>query len=93
MNEADHSESYIKRVDGVTRTLARLLEHLESEGHSVLLLGPESGMTSYAGAEVIGTRGIPLLGIYSGLSLNFIRPRFIRRLRKLIFSLKSSKQN
>lgn len=88
-------------MDGVTRTLARLLEHLSSEGHTALVLGPESGMvssersrrrtwgkfnnanlaqTTYAGHEVIGTKGIPLLGIYNGLKLNFIRPKFIRRL-------------
>lgn len=36
--------SRLGRVDGVTRTLARLLEHLELEGHQALVLGPESGM-------------------------------------------------
>ena len=40
--------------------------------------------TSYAGHEVIGTNGIPLLGVYKGLKLNFIRPKFIRRLRASI---------
>lgn len=34
----------LEQVDGVTRTLAKLLEHLQSEGHEALLLGPESGM-------------------------------------------------
>ncbi|KAK4703594.1 hypothetical protein P7C70_g2618, partial [Phenoliferia sp. Uapishka_3] len=70
------------RVDGVTRTLAMLLEHLQLEGHTALVMGPESGMTSYAGHEVVGTKGIPLLGVYKGLKLNFIRPKFIRRLRE-----------
>ncbi|KAM0749483.1 UDP-Glycosyltransferase/glycogen phosphorylase [Meredithblackwellia eburnea MCA 4105] len=74
------SENFLPKVDGVTRTLARLLEHLQLEGHEALVLGPKSGMTSYAGHEVIGTKGIPLLGVYKGLKLNFIRPRFIRRL-------------
>ena len=40
--------------------------------------------TSYAGHEVVGTKGIPLLGVYKGLKLNFIRPRFIRRLGALL---------
>lgn len=75
------TENFLPKVDGVTRTLARLLEHLTDEGHQALICGPESGMTSYAGHEVIGTAGIPLLGVYSSeLKLNFIRPKFIRRL-------------
>jgi len=91
----------LSQVDGVTRTLAKLLEHLQMEGHEALVLGPESGMVSalplgadetsvadvetaqnsYAGHEVVGTKGIPLLGVYKGLALNFMRPRFIRKLR------------
>ncbi|KAL8279033.1 hypothetical protein RQP46_008491 [Phenoliferia psychrophenolica] len=74
------SENFLPKVDGVTRTLAMLLEHLQLEGHTALVMGPQSGMTSYAGHEVIGTKGIPLLGVYKGLKLNFIRPKFIRRL-------------
>lgn len=38
--------------------------------------------TSYAGAEVVSTQGIPLMGVYRGLGLNFLRPRFIRKLRE-----------
>lgn len=32
----------------MTRTLARLLEHLRSEGHEALVLGPDSGMVCVA---------------------------------------------
>lgn len=38
------AENFLPKVDGVTRTLARLLEHLESEGHEAILCGPETGM-------------------------------------------------
>ncbi|ORY63655.1 hypothetical protein BCR35DRAFT_283223 [Leucosporidium creatinivorum] len=76
------SENWLPKVDGVTRTLAKLLEHLQMEGHEAMLLGPESGMDSYAGHEVVGTKGIPMLGVYKGLALNFMRPRFIRKLRE-----------
>lgn len=31
----------------MTRTLARLLEHLQMEGHEALVLGPESGMVRF----------------------------------------------
>lgn len=40
------AENFLPKVDGVTRTLARLLEHLKSEGHQCMLLGPGSGMVS-----------------------------------------------
>jgi hypothetical protein len=40
----ERAENFLPKVDGVTRTLARLLEHLESEGHEAILCGPETGM-------------------------------------------------
>ncbi|KAL1918367.1 uncharacterized protein VTP21DRAFT_3027 [Calcarisporiella thermophila] len=75
------TENFLPKVDGVTRTIALLIEHLQSEGHQVLLLGPESGMTTYAGADIVGTWGIPLIGIYPELKLNFFRPLFLQKLR------------
>src|SRR6266702_8092881 len=73
------TENFLPKLDGVTRTLVRLLEHLQSNGHQALLLGPESGMDYYAGAELIGTRGLPL-PFYPELKFNFFRPLFMRRL-------------
>ncbi len=46
-----------------------------------MVLGPETGIRLYAGHPVVGTFGVPLV-IYSGLKLNFMRPRFIRRLQQ-----------
>ncbi|GJN90367.1 hypothetical protein Rhopal_003378-T1 [Rhodotorula paludigena] len=76
------TENFLPKIDGVTRTLAMLLEHLQAEGHEALVLGPSTPLTSYAGAEVVSTQGIPLMGVYRGLGLNFLRPRFIRKLRE-----------
>ncbi|GAA6003698.1 hypothetical protein JCM10207_003552 [Rhodosporidiobolus poonsookiae] len=76
------TENFLPKIDGVTRTLAMLLEHLQAEGHEAMVLGPSTPLTSYAGAEVVATKGIPLLGVYRGLGLNFLRPRFIRKLRE-----------
>ncbi len=73
------TENFLPKLDGVTRTLARLLEHLQATGHQALLLGPESGMGQYAGAEVIGTAGVPLF-FYPELKFNFFRPLFMKRL-------------
>ncbi|EPQ32025.1 uncharacterized protein PFL1_00223 [Pseudozyma flocculosa PF-1] len=75
------TENFLPKVDGVTRTLARLLEHLNAEGHEAMVLGPETGLTSYAGHPVVGTFGVPLI-VYPGLKLNFMRPRFVRRLQQ-----------
>ncbi|MBE3560023.1 MAG: glycosyltransferase family 1 protein [Ktedonobacteraceae bacterium] len=73
------TENFLPKLDGVTRTIARLLEHLQATGHQALLLGPESGMERYAGAEVVGTAGVPL-PFYPELKFNFFRPLFVRRL-------------
>lgn len=81
MRVAIITENFLPKLDGVTRTLARLLEHLQVNNHQALLLGPDSGMDHYAGAEVVGTAGIPLF-FYPELKFNFFRPLFIRRLRE-----------
>lgn len=75
------TENFLPKLDGVTRTIARLLEHLQATGHQALLLGPASGMDRYAGAEVIGPAGLPL-PFYPELKANLFRPLFVRRLRE-----------
>jgi len=80
MRVAIITENFLPKLDGVTRTLAMLLEHLQAGGHQVLLLGPESGMGEYAGAEIIGTAGVPF-PFYPELRMNFFRPLFVRRLK------------
>jgi glycosyltransferase involved in cell wall biosynthesis len=73
------TENFLPKVDGVTRTLARLLEHLSNTEHTVILLGPETGMFTYAGAELYGTFGIPFLP-YPELKCNIWRPAFTQKL-------------
>ncbi len=73
------TENFLPKLDGVTRTLARLLEYVHENQHQALLLGPDSGMEHYAGAEIVGTAGVPL-PFYPELKLNFFRPLFMRRL-------------
>lgn len=81
MRVAIITENFLPKLDGVTRTLARLLEHLQMQGHQALLLGPDSGMEQYAGAKLVGTAGLPL-PFYPELKFNFFRPLFIRRLNE-----------
>jgi len=73
------TENFLPKLDGVTHTLARLLEYLQENQHQALLLGPDSGMEHYAGAELVGTAGVPL-PFYPELKFNFFRPLFLRRL-------------
>jgi glycosyltransferase involved in cell wall biosynthesis len=73
------TENFLPKVDGVTRTLARLLEHLSITDHQVILLGPETNLKTYAGAELVGTYGIPFF-LYPELKFNFWRPRFTEKL-------------
>jgi glycosyltransferase involved in cell wall biosynthesis len=73
------TENFLPKLDGVTHTLARLLEYLQENRHQALLLGPESGIEHYAGAEIVGTAGVPL-PFYPELKFNFFRPLFLRRL-------------
>jgi glycosyltransferase involved in cell wall biosynthesis len=81
MRVAIVTENFLPKVDGVTRTLTRLLEHLQHTGHQVILFGPESGLSTYAGAPLYGTAGIPFLP-YPELKLNTWRPGFTRRLKE-----------
>nr|BBH94431.1 glycosyl transferase family 1 [Thermogemmatispora argillosa] len=81
MRVAIITENFLPKLDGVTRTLARLLTHLEATGHRALLLGPRCGMREYAGAEIVTTPGIPL-PFYPELRFNFFRPLFVKKLRQ-----------
>ncbi|WVF70640.1 hypothetical protein IAT40_005433 [Kwoniella sp. CBS 6097] len=74
------TENFLPKVDGVTRTLSRLLEHLTLSGHQCILLGPSSTLSSYASHPLVGTLGIPLV-VYPGLKLNFLRPKFLSVIR------------
>ncbi len=79
MRVAIITENFLPKLDGVTRTLAKLLEHLQLAEHEAMLLGPDSGMEEYAGAEIVGTAGLPF-PFYPELKFNFFRPLFMRRL-------------
>lgn len=61
------AESFLPQTNGVTVTLLRLLEHLQSRGDDVLVIAPSPGRgtpvdPAYAGAAVHRFRAIPLPG-------------------------------
>lgn len=75
------TETFLPNVNGVVTTLCRLLEHLRDRGHEALLLAPEDAVASYAGAEIIPLRGVPLPG-YSELRLTPPQLGMTARLRR-----------
>ncbi|MGO8947628.1 MAG: glycosyltransferase family 4 protein [Ktedonobacterales bacterium] len=54
------TENFLPKLDGVTRTLAMLLEYLQRNGHQAVVIGPEGSPRWYAGARIFGAHGIPL---------------------------------
>ncbi|MGZ3638862.1 MAG: glycosyltransferase family 4 protein [Ktedonobacterales bacterium] len=81
MRVAIVTENFLPKLDGVTRTLAMLLEHLQHQGHAALVLGPEGAPRRYAGARIIAARGVPL-PLYPELRLLFPAPALERRLAR-----------
>jgi phosphatidylinositol alpha 1,6-mannosyltransferase len=75
------TETFLPNVNGVVTTLCRLLEHLRERGHEALLFAPEGSPTSYAGAEVVPMRGVPLPR-YPELRLTPPQPGVTARLRR-----------
>jgi hypothetical protein len=61
------TENFLPKVDGVTRTLARLLDHLNAEGHDAIVLGPETGVVSRRVRKSSATAGQLSLPVSSPL--------------------------
>lgn len=75
------TENFLPKLDGVTRTLAMLLEHLQARGHAALVLGPKGAPCRYAGARIYGARGAPL-PFYPELRALIPSPGLERRLAR-----------
>ncbi|MFT4263535.1 MAG: glycosyltransferase family 1 protein [Nocardioides sp.] len=53
------TESFLPQINGVTNSVRRVLEHLETEGHEAAVVAP-TGPPEYAGAPVLRVRGASL---------------------------------
>ncbi|MCO6010769.1 glycosyltransferase family 1 protein [Actinoallomurus purpureus] len=60
MKVAIVTESFLPRVNGVTNSVCRVVEHLAGRGHEVLVVAPGPGPDGHAGQPVRLTRGVAL---------------------------------
>ncbi len=81
MRVAIITENFLPKRDGVTRTIAKLLEHLQLRGHTAIVFAPDSAPAEYAGAPVIGVPGIPI-PFYPELRFLFPSHEMERRLER-----------
>jgi phosphatidylinositol alpha 1,6-mannosyltransferase len=54
------TESFLPRVNGVTNSVCRILEHLPARGHDVLVVAPRPGPDDHEGQPVRLTPGLAL---------------------------------
>jgi phosphatidylinositol alpha 1,6-mannosyltransferase len=54
------TESFLPQVNGVTNSVLRVVEHLLSHGHSVLIVAPGQGPVKYLDAPVVRTKAVDL---------------------------------
>jgi len=65
MKVAIVTESFLPQVNGVTNSVLRVIEHLNSLGHQAMVIAPESegGITEYQGVRIKRVPAIPLNSI------------------------------
>ena len=73
MRIALFTETFLPKIDGIVTRLKHTVEHLQREGHQVLVISPDGGIKEYKGAKVYGVSGIPL-PLYPELKLAIPRP-------------------
>ena len=54
------TETFLPDVNGVVTTLCRLLEYCRDHGHETILFAPHDAPASFADAEIVPLRGVPL---------------------------------
>ncbi|WP_232835625.1 glycosyltransferase family 4 protein [Actinocorallia populi] len=54
------AESFLPRVNGVTNSVCRILDHLAARGHEAVVIAPRPGPSRHAGAPVVLVPGVSL---------------------------------
>src|SRR5690625_5996447 len=52
------TETFLPSTDGIVTRLKKAIEYFLREGHEVLVIAPDLGVTEYKGAKVIGVKPI-----------------------------------
>ncbi|NJN31101.1 MAG: glycosyltransferase family 1 protein [Synechococcales cyanobacterium RM1_1_8] len=73
MRIALFTETFLPKIDGIVTRLKYTVEHLQRQGHQVIVYCPEGGLREYCGAQVYGVKGSPL-PLYPELKMAFPRP-------------------
>jgi glycosyltransferase involved in cell wall biosynthesis len=73
MRIALFTETFLPKVDGIVTRLKHTVEHLQRQGHQVLVFSPDGGLTEYKGAKISGVSGFAF-PIYPELKLALPRP-------------------
>jgi phosphatidylinositol alpha 1,6-mannosyltransferase len=60
MRVAIVTESFLPSVNGVARSVQRVVDHLALRGHEALVVAPGDGESRYRHAEVVRLRAVPL---------------------------------
>jgi phosphatidylinositol alpha 1,6-mannosyltransferase len=59
------TESFLPRINGVTNSVCRILEHFTARGHHAMVVAPGPAPEQYAGHRVVSVTGVPLPGYRS----------------------------
>ena len=81
MRIALFTETFLPKVDGIVTRLKHTVEHLQRQGHQVLVFSPDGGISEYKGAIVYGVSGRPLPW-YPELKMAFPGPALRRELNR-----------
>jgi phosphatidylinositol alpha 1,6-mannosyltransferase len=73
------TESFLPRINGVTNSVCRILEHFAARGHEALVVTPGPGPEEYAGHRIVAVPGVALPGYRS-----FVLGLPIARLERLL---------
>ncbi|HET9052015.1 MAG TPA: glycosyltransferase, partial [Candidatus Dormibacteraeota bacterium] len=74
------TESFLPRVDGVSRSVSALLQYCRRKGHSAIIVAPGHGPHESEGFPVVRVMGIPAL--YPGLVISPVAPGLRRLLER-----------
>ncbi len=77
MRVALFTETFLPKVDGIVTRLRHTIEHLQRNGHQVMVFCPEGGLREYQGAIITGVPAFPS-PFYPELKMALPRPEIGR---------------